>query len=410
MADHSKTLDDVFTEARQEPPVVTLDEVRTLLADRRIGALSTRINWRRYAMLGLILATASVITLFIGTQPVQRGVHRQAPLAVSAPQTPSVAPSQPERDHLREHTSTSAVHDNGRTSGTNDTRGVARKTDTVPTPGEEPWGYRFARGQKLRYRFVSEFSQPDIGEWFTNTLIVDIFVESVEDDGRATLVMSVALDSMDYKSKPVLPDGIEILRGKKPEIVRAIVSRFGKVLEGEIVRDTRMDALKKGGSNALRQTPDVTLVENYLDNIFTKLPEATSLRSTRSHRDTVTGSYEIPSIGPDMKVTMQTIYDTTRAHYTVIGPRKSRSGAYDVLTINSVKTNGRDGGEIGTTYSTMVEVHMRASDGIPTRAVTTMTSHSANTGTSLRATLDLIGEDWVGANAPPAFETPEELD
>lgn len=414
MADHIRTLDDILTEARQEPPVVTLDEVPSLLSERRTGTLFNRINWRRYAMLGLLFTTASVIAILVGMPSPRDDARGNSTGRAAQRSVAAVSPfsaSHDTHDTKASFESTPSTTDRAplRTHGA---RQHNVKPAKAPTTGNAAWGYRFVKGQKLRYRYISEYSQPDIEEWFTTTRIVDVFVESVEPDGRATLVITTVSDSTDTKSAPVLPDGVNFSRGGQPELMRAIVSRYGRVLNGQIVRDSRLDALGSDGSKATRVTPDIEIVGIYLENFFAPLPEDSELRTSRSHRDTTMTSYEIPSFGRDGQWSTVTIYDTTLSHYTLLGSRKGKAGAHEVLTISKIQTNGHSDGESGSTHTTVDEIHLRTSDGIPTRAISTMTTHDGDhsSGSSHRATLELITEDWIGASDAPNIQPTEVLD
>lgn len=400
--DRTRTLDEILDDARREPPVLSREETLQLLTQERTAATGTSIahlNWQGYLMAGLIFIAATTVAILSLAPGSNENVVTESRRDYAPRVTQNVPPQ------------VAAFPDSPTASAPSTTTALPRATKasepakrkdasaSQPTTGNaRQWGYDFVAGQTLRYRYVSEYSHPAINDAFSTTTVVDLFVEAVDADGSATLVITLVTENFEQDAKPTLPDGLVFERGRHPDRMRVTVTRAGRIVAGEIISDDKKKKADHGANvvladgSELQETPKLRIVSGYFERLVPQLPENLDALPNRTLRDSNVRSYQVPQYRDgDWTVFMH--HDTITSTTSIVGKREIAGHASTVVVVNT-NTTSHDPGDQPARTATVQELYLRASDGIPVRIQETHTSHHGTDGSTSHTTLELIGETY----------------
>ena len=175
---------------------------------------------------------------------------------------------------------------------------TARALHSAPTTGGDAapieWGYRFAAGDRLRFRrLTTSTNKTGSPRYFRGEDEVLVEVERVAVDGSTTLTMTTVKNLMSEKEGPTHPLIKSSYVDRTPQI-RVTIDRFGRMLDGEIVEDTEEHARAKEMAaqpgSGVRVAPDRRMVEHELRDFLPQLVGPATLRMGEIYRDTVIDS------------------------------------------------------------------------------------------------------------------------
>lgn len=104
-----------------------------------------------------------------------------------------------------------------------------------------PWGYRFVPGQKLWYEW--EVDRTDLGNGnafvatFISTFQAVIEIESVDDQGNITLLLTTEEVSKKWKTKEANEYFINKHKPEAKKTIRATITSLGAFIDGEVLND-----------------------------------------------------------------------------------------------------------------------------------------------------------------------------
>lgn len=384
MADSNRTLDDILAEARSEPPVLTRDEAELLLAKTPTpgGAPLPRFHWQGYLMTGMIIAAASIVALLVGTpgsdQSNRIGARDVSGASTSLHDTNAQRPPTPPQ-----HSATESPSVNGASLPTPPvaqpaTGGRDKTPTTKPTTGDTSisWGYRFAKGQELRYRLVTEVSDPTINDNYRQVREVAVHVDSVDAEGRASVAITRLAETIDRRGTVEVPDVVELQEARQPKVIVATIARDGRSAIERVENDDAHSPMNAGW---------------FVASVFAPLPDA-AVTVRRLLKDSSTSTRSIPRVDSSQSISMVDLHSTVHHSYSLIGPRDIGGTPCAILIATTTQRSSTDNASSLTT--TINEIYLRQSDGMPIRATSTSTRQQLGGASSTqRTSLELIGEE-----------------
>lgn len=272
--------------------------------------------------------------------------------------------------------STAGALDSARTVVAPTTRGAGEK----PTPGEKSlsWGYRFAKGQVLEYRLVTEVSDAAINNNYTQIRVVSVYVESVDAEGRAAVTITRLAETIDRRGTVEVPDFVIVKEARQPKVIHVSIGHDGRAIVERVEHDDdAISTMNVGG---------------FVEQLFAPLPDA-SITVRRQLKDSSTTSHSIPSVDSNQSISMVDVRDTVHRTYSLIGPRDIGGTVCTILVATRTQAAAIDNAARSVVTTTIDEIYLRKTDGLPIRATSTSTRHSyGGAGSTHRTSLELIGE------------------